>query len=150
MFLSKKDNLAKFINENDVTIHDLAKLTRDKNFPDFEVRTVGSAGIVQIKFPHQEWIKPDEWAFNHFTTMESILCNDLERLEAMSTDMRCLAERGYLSYDHLISDETSFSAYLNSKCGYDPSEEDAELDECFRKFVRERYNEWIFSTLPDD
>lgn len=92
-----KDRLAAKILVFDIEDADsLVKFARSPKYPTFEVRTVGSAGTVQIKFPHQEWIKPREWANNHLITVEKNLYSDMERLEVMSTDMRPLLNKGFI------------------------------------------------------
>lgn len=97
-----KDRLAAKILVYDTEDADsLVKCARSPKYPTFEVRTVGSAGTVQIKFPHQEWIKPREWANNHLITVEKNLYSDMERLEVMSTDMRPLLNKGFIPRSRL-------------------------------------------------
>jgi len=92
-----KDNLAKEILLYDrVQLSDMQEFARSSNYPNFEVRTVGSAGTVQIKFPHQEWIKPVEWAMNHRTTILNNLYCDLLRAENLDTIKSSLEDLGYI------------------------------------------------------
>lgn len=58
-----KDKLAQQILMYDADDYgSMLEFAKSKDYPEFEVRTVGSAGTVQIRFPHQGWIQPREWA----------------------------------------------------------------------------------------
>jgi hypothetical protein len=93
----KKDQLAKKILSDNIEDYDtLSRLASLPNYPEFEVRTVGAAGIVNIKFPHQGWVKPREWAINHVNTIRNNVFDALQRLEKILEKNNVLEEKGFI------------------------------------------------------
>jgi hypothetical protein len=101
MMFSKDLLASKILNEDIEDYSTLLTLSRSKDYPQFEVRTIGSAGTVQIRFPNQGWIAPREWANNHATTIARNLISDIERLKVFGTPERPLNEMGYFTVDQV-------------------------------------------------
>lgn len=99
----RKDNLAREILNGKSEYSDLISLASSSKFPSFEVRTVGSAGTVQLKFPHREWIQPLEWARNHVNTLTQQLYSDLQRIQDISPDAFLLEDLGYYSRSRILT-----------------------------------------------
>jgi hypothetical protein len=97
-----KDLLAKKILSEELSYSELLSMSRSKDYPQFEVRTVGSVGTIEIRFPHQGWIKPKEWANNHATTIARNLISDVERLSDFGTPEHTLNTLGYFTTDQIV------------------------------------------------
>jgi hypothetical protein len=97
----RKDNLAiEILCYDHESYDDMVRFARLPDYPEFEVRTVGSKGIVQIKFPHQEWITPREWANNHRNTILNNLFEDYQRVRALQ-GLRDVVDIGLIPQDYL-------------------------------------------------
>lgn len=101
MFL--KDNLAILLLGKSLNVSDLQAIAKHPNYPNFEVRTVGSNGEVQIKFPNQGWVKPVEWAINHRNTIVNNLNASIERTSQLTDLKDVLKVYGYSPDEEITS-----------------------------------------------
>lgn len=112
-----KDNLATAILQGDpLDRGELMELARLHKYPNFEVRTVGSAGLVQIRFPNQEWMKPDEWALNHVNHIMNNLNEAVKRASLFTDVLPDLSDFGYYSRNQIKAHMRQFFEQQTRNC----------------------------------